>query len=317
MPQPTDGPELVEVRMHVVPLSDPAVGIVTSNEICTGPKHASFVRHIELDVSGTLLAGAFRAGQSFGVLPPGTDEHGQPHKMRLYSFACPTAGEDGNATIISTTVKRLDDEHWESGKLFQGVASNYLCDLQVGDEVRLTGPNGKRFVLPARPAEHDYLFFATGTGIAPFRGMIQELVAAAVPSRIVLVMGSAYASDLLYDDHFTQLAAEHANFSYLTAISRQPQRDGSPGLYVQDRLETHKADLIPLLASDRGLIYICGIAGMELGILQTLASILDSRILSSYLTIDQGLRDDPSSWNRRMIPKKIRPSRRIFIEVYA
>lgn len=312
-----DGPDLVDVRMHVVRPTEPVVGIVTRNEICTGPKHANFVRHIELDVAGTPLAGSFRAGQAFGVLAPGLDEHNKPHKLRLYSFACPSTGEDGSGAIISTTVKRVIDEHWDDHSLFLGVASNYLCDLQVGDEVRVTGPSGKRFVLPARPDEHDYLFFATGTGIAPFRGMVHELLARGVSSKIVLMMGSSYTTDLLYDDDFRKLEQAHDNLTYLTAISRQPQPDGSLGLYVQNRLDTHKSDLLPLLASGRGLIYVCGIAGMELGIFKTLARILDPQTLQHYLTLDETIAHDPASWNRRMIPKKIRPTRRVFLEVYA
>ena len=39
----------------------------------------------------------------------------------------------------------------------------------------MAGPNGKRFLLPTDRNAHDYLFLATGTGIAPFRGFIHEL----------------------------------------------------------------------------------------------------------------------------------------------
>ena len=46
----------------------------------SGPawKAASFVRHVEFDVSGTKLAGAFLPGQSIGVIPPGNDAKGRP-----------------------------------------------------------------------------------------------------------------------------------------------------------------------------------------------------------------------------------------------
>ena len=105
--------------------------------------------------------------------------------VRLYSLASPTRGEidEGGVRrphLVSTTVKRTIDEHHDTHKLFLGVASNYLCDLHVGDEVKLTGPAGKRFLIPSRPGEHDYLFFATGTGIAPFRGMLIDLLEADV-----------------------------------------------------------------------------------------------------------------------------------------
>ena len=43
------------------------------------PEAAGFVRHVEFDVAGTLLEGAIRPGQAFGVIPPGQDHRGKPH----------------------------------------------------------------------------------------------------------------------------------------------------------------------------------------------------------------------------------------------
>lgn len=255
-------------------------------------------------------------GQAFGVLPPGLDANNRPHKLRLYSIASPARGEDGQGAVIATTVKRTIDEHHDTQKLFLGVASNYLCDLRPGDRVRLTGPSGKRFVLPAAPAEHDYIFFATGTGIAPFRGMLMELLGRGVTSRIVLVMGAAYATDLLYDEELRRWMREHPNFSYLTAISRERQADGGGPMYVQDRLDTDAAALAPILESSRTLVYICGLAGMELGIFQKLAGLLPPAALSSYLAVDEPAMADIRGWQRSMIQRQIRPTRRVFLGVY-
>lgn len=306
-----------DVKMHVHRPNDPAVATCVRNEVCTHKKAASFVRHVEIDLGDSDLAGAFLPGQAFGVLPPGTDHRGRPHNVRLYSVASPARGEDGAGRVISTTVKRTIAEHWETHKLFLGVASNFLCDLQVGDALRVSGPNGKRFLLPASPADHDYLFFATGTGIAPFRGMLMDLVASACPSRVVLVMGAAYATDLLYDDFFQRTAAQHDNFTYLTALSRQTQHDGNGPMYVQDRLRTERELLEPMLRSERTLIYICGLAGMELGIFQELSLILGrTDALDQYLAVDPEAAGSESAWTRRMIHKQIKPTRRVFLEVY-
>ena len=43
--------------------------------------------------------------------------------------------QDGQGRVVSTIVKRLIDEHWEHHRLYTGVCSNYLCDLQPGDTV--------------------------------------------------------------------------------------------------------------------------------------------------------------------------------------
>ncbi len=318
--------------MHVVRPTDPVIGRVVRSEPCTAPpprKAAGFVRHVDIDLSGTPLAGTFVPGQSFGVIPPGVDAHGKGHKVRLYSIASPTRGEPGGAagtpgSVISTTVKRTIDEHWENHKLFLGVASNFLCDAQVGDAVPVSGPNGKRFVLPAAPGEHDYLFIATGTGIAPFRGMVIDLLEAGVKSNVTLVMGSPYATDLLYDGFFRELAARHANFTYLTAISREKQADGGEPMYVQDRLRAERDRIDDALRSSRTLVYICGIAGMELGVFEQIARQLDGAALEQYLGVDAdalaALRTGPAGkpvWQRSMIHKQVRPTRRMFLEVYA
>ena len=310
------GPELPEVKMHLHRPNDPVQGTVTSNKRVTSRKSAGFVRHIEIDVSGTALAGNIKPGQAFGVIPPGVTEHGKPHSVRLYSVASPTRGEDGEGNVIATTVKRTIDEHWETGKLFLGVASNYLCDLQPGDPVMLTGPAGKRFLLPSRPEEHDYLLCATGTGIAPFRGMLLDLLERCPSSRVVLLMGSPYATDLIYHTMLLRLEEEHENFTYITAISRERQADGHDPMYCHERLRTHDEHILPLLDSERGLVYICGLAGMELGVFKQMAQMLPDHVLERYLRVEPELMSDIASWTRKMIPRQLRPTRRVFLEVY-
>lgn len=310
-------PRLQDVKMHLLRPTEPGVGIITRNERCTASKKAAgFVRHIEIDVSGTPLVGQCWPGQSLGVIPDGVDAHGKLHKVRLYSLSSPLAGCDGEGKVYATTVKRSIDEHWDDHKLFLGVASNFLCDRQPGDKVMLSGPAGKRFVLPADPNAHDYLFIATGTGIAPYRGMILDLFGKGCTSKITLVMGSPYATDLIYHDFFLGMAEKHTNFTYLTAISRE-KSDGRSGLYVQDRIALDKDMLLPQLAGERNLIYICGLAGMELGIFQQLAMNLQGEALEQYLRVDAHAMSDIRRWDRRMIHKEVRPTRRIMMEVYA
>lgn len=277
--------------MNLVRPKQPVFGTVISNDMCMRGKSASFVRHTVIDVANTPLAGSFRAGQSFGVIPPGTDNQGKPYKVRLYSIACPSWGEDGAGLHISTTPKRLIDEFEPQSdqddeldhSLFLGVCSNYLCDLQAGDSVALSGPQGKRFLLPSDVDAYDYLFLATGTGIAPFRGMVMELLNAPggpSSSRIELIMGAPYTTDLLYDAEFRDLAQRHANFNYRTAISREDNP-----LYVSSLLKKNMSDFAGMLASKRTLIYICGLEGMEKGVATTLA---EFNVAEGYFESENG-----------------------------
>ena len=88
----TSTPFLAEPKLNIVPAAEPVTGIIVSNDSCIRGKSASFVRHTEIDVSGTPLEGRFVAGQAFGVIAPGLDDRGTAHKVRLYSLACPSSG---------------------------------------------------------------------------------------------------------------------------------------------------------------------------------------------------------------------------------
>jgi ferredoxin--NADP+ reductase len=316
---------LEDVQLKLVKPSRPVLGRVVSNELCMHGKSASFVKHLTIDVSDTPLAGAFRSGQSFGVIPPGEDDQGKPHKVRLYSLASPSWGEDGHACIISTTPKRLIDEFVPEAStddpddhhLFLGVCSNYLCDLRAGDPVALSGPNGKRFQLPENTAAHDYLFLATGTGIAPFRGMLLELLTATqgpCRSQIHLVMGSPYATDLLYHELFQDLAAAHPNFHYHTAISREIRPDGRRGLYVYDLLAEQLDEFGPFLENARTLIYVCGLAGVRAGLFRML---VQHGLATPYLSCSDALDVTKSdAWSDLEIKRSVQPTARCMLEIY-
>jgi benzoyl-CoA 2,3-dioxygenase component A len=103
-------------------------------------------------------------------VPPGTDASGRPHHARQYSIASPRDGERPGYNNLSLTVKRVLDDH--EGNPVRGVASNYLCDLQVGDTVQVIGPFGASFLMPNHPKRH-IVMICTGTGSAPMRAMTE------------------------------------------------------------------------------------------------------------------------------------------------
>lgn len=321
-------PLFPDAKMHLIRPKQPAVARVVETRLCTKgeKKAAGIVRHIALDVSGTAIAGNFLVGQSFGVLPPGLDETGRPHALRLYSIASPSFGEDGAGNVLATTVKRTigerepqaADEDPSDHSLFLGVASNFLCNLKVGDEVKITGPQGKRFLLPVDASAHDYIFLATGTGIAPFRGMLLELLGGIhgpTTSQIHLIMGTSFSTDLLYDEELRGLSAKHRNFHYHTAISREMTRDGCRGEYCHQVFARHFAStLAPLFESGRALVYICGILGMQFGVYQAIAQ---TSAADLYLTVHEDMKSrDPASWSVEDMKRKVHPTRRLMVEVY-
>lgn len=302
---------LPEVELNIYGPKDPVEVPVVENYIITKESSPNFVRHITFDVSGTELEGRVKVGQSIGILPPGENEKGRPHKLRLYSVSSPNSGENGKQNLVSTTVKRTIEEFED--KLYIGVASNYLADLKPGEMVKVTGPSGKRFLLPENEKEFNYLFFATGTGIAPFRGMIMELFEKGdYQNDCALIFGCPYRTDLLYSDYFEKMAQEHSNFHYLKSISRESRRKDGSKHYVQTKIEDEEELLLPILRKKNTLIYICGLKGMEAGIYKELLRLG----LDEYLDIRKNLPEDLNEIPRSDIKKFMKPSARTFEEVY-
>lgn len=304
--------KLPEVELNIYTPKDPVEVPIVENRICSKEASPNFVRHVTFDVSGTDLEGRVKVGQSVGILPPGEDENGRPHKLRLYSVSSPSKGEQGKAQLVSTTVKRTIEE-LEDNTLYLGVCSNYLANLEPGDKVQMTGPSGRRFLLPENREDFNYVFFATGTGIAPYRGMIMDLIEEGVEGEIILVFGCPYRTDLLYPDYFEPLDRDKKNFHYLPYISREDRRHDGTKKYVQTCLQDDAELLDPVLEQENTLLYICGLKGMEAGIYQTLAR----KGLNKYLDIRQPAAEKkPEDWDETDLKRHVKPSARTFVEVY-
>lgn len=301
-----------KVELNIYNKNNPVEVPIIQSEVATTSVSPNIIRHITFDLSATELAGKFYAGQSIGVLPPGLTDKGKPQPLRLYSISSSSKGEDGEGKHHSTTVKRLIGEHWENQKLHTGICSNYLSSLRPGDTVKVTGPSGKRFLLPENSEDFNYVFFATGTGVAPFRGMIKDLMRNGHKGSITLIFGAPYRTDLLYESYFRQLEGENKDFHYVTAISREDPREDGSRPYVQTQLEDRKELLYPILKQENTLIYVCGLKGMETGIIQSLAY----QGLTDYLDFKKPLNGDPYKWEADVMKKAVKPGERMFLEVY-
>ena len=237
--------------------SKPATATVQGNYRLTAVDSDSDIRHIILNFGGTVFP--VLEGQSIGILPPGTDPDGKAYVPRLYSVSSPRDGERPNFNNLSLTVKREEN----------GVCSNYVCDLQTGDEVLVSGPFGATFLMP-NEAQSKLLMICTGTGAAPFRAMTmrRQRVYPKQAGMLTLVFGARSPKELPY---FGPLAKVPDSFlSKRFAFSRMPDR---PKNYVQDQLREHASDVAALLRDDDAHIYICGLKAMEQGVDEALADI--------------------------------------------
>lgn len=317
-------PIFPKLPTNLVSPTEPIEVPIVGNRSCMLGKSASFVHHIEFDLSGTPLAGAFSPGQSIAVSPPGVDANGRPEAARLYSVSSSSQGEDGKGCVVTTTCKRVIDEFSDeigfdkspTKGLYLGLCSNFLCSVELGAKVSVSGPSGKKFILPENSHDFGYLFVATGTGIAPFRGMINDLfygVGGPIQKQVHLLMGVPYTSDLLYDDFFRRVSAEHPNFHYHTVMSRELDAGGSKQGYVHDYL-ARTVELGESLRSQSGtLLYLCGLKGMQVGVFKYLAA---NDLAAPYLRIPRNLEGtDPNGWTALDV-RRVRPKSHCLVEVY-
>ena len=303
--------QLPDVKLNIYSPKNPAEATIVENYVCTAESSPNIIRHITIDISGTDLEGQFKTGQSIGVLPPGLNAKGKPHKLRLYSVSSPSKGEEGKPHLVSTTVKRANEE--VDGTFYLGVCSNYICNLKPGDKIKVTGPSGRRYLLPKNALDYNYVFFATGTGIAPFRGMIMELFEKGITNQVALVFGCPYRTDVTYPKYFSEMDKKHDNFNYIKMISREDRRENGSKYYVQTSIDDRSQTLSPILEKDNTLIYLCGMKGMESGIYHNLAL----KGFKDYLILKGNLAErDPSTWSWEEVKKMIKPSERTFEEVY-
>ena len=209
-------------------------------------------------------------GQSIGVLPPGTDANGRAHHPRQYSVASPRNGERPGYNNLSLTVKRVLEDH--QGRPVRGVASNYVCDLQVGDSVDVIGPFGSSFLMPNHPRSN-IVMICTGTGSAPMRAMTEwrrRLRASGKfeGGKLLLFFGARTKEELPYFGPLQSLPKDFIDINL--AFSRAA---GRPKTYVQDLMHERAADLAPLLADANTFIYVCGLKAMEEGVLIALRDV--------------------------------------------
>jgi benzoyl-CoA 2,3-epoxidase subunit A len=228
--------------------------------------------HIVLDFGSTPFP--VLEGQSVGILPPGVDVEGRPHHPRQYSVASPRNGERPGYNNVSLTVKRVLEDH--QGRPARGVASNYLCDLEVGDEVQVTGPFGASFLMPNHPRSA-IVMICTGTGSAPMRAMTEwrrrlRKSGKFEGGKLMLFFGARTKEELPYFGPLANLPRDFIDVNL--AFSRTPDR---PKLYVQDLMRERAADLAPLLADPNAYFYVCGLKAMEDGVVLALRDVARAR----------------------------------------
>ncbi len=251
----------------------PFVGTVTENYSLLKDGAIGRVQHITFDLSGGDPQLQYVEGQSIGIIPDGEDAKGKPHKLRLYSIASTRHGDNYQDNTVSLCVRQLEYKN-DAGEQIYGVCSTFLCDIEPGSKVKITGPVGKEMLLPD-DEDANIIMLATGTGIAPMRTYLRKMFEPrereangwTFRGKAWLFMGAPKTANLLYDEDFNHYQETYPdNFRYTKAISREQKNTKGGRMYIQDRVLEHADEIFAMIEDPKTHVYMCGLRGMEPGI---------------------------------------------------
>ena len=182
----------------------------------------------------------FPSGQLVQLLAkPYAPSEGGDSIKRNYSISSWADGTNKFELIIT---------YLEGGKM-----SEYLFkEAKIGDEFVYKGPMGI-FTLPDNLMDRDVYLVSTGSGISPFRSMINYIYENKVPFKsIKLFFGTRTESDLLYRDELEKIQNELPNFEYIPSLSQESKQG-----FKEGHVHEHYLKLIDE-SSEKPWVYFCG-----------------------------------------------------------
>lgn len=130
---------------------------------------------------------------------------------RAYSIASPPTEEE-----LEFAIRRVP-----GGRLTE----NLFTYVNEGEDVVVRGPNGE-MVLDS-PSARDVVFLSTGTGVAPFKSMIDFIFERGwdeyegTARDVWLLQGCGWEDDVPYREAFADLDREHDSFHFIPTLSRE------------------------------------------------------------------------------------------------
>ncbi|KAF2761981.1 cytochrome P450 [Pseudovirgaria hyperparasitica] len=181
-----------------------------------------------------------------------------PMRVRTYSIS---SSPLWNPSHVTLTYAVLDTPALSGAGRHVGVASNYLSSLEPGDRLYVSvRPSHASFHLPRDVTNTPVFMLAAGTGVAPFRGFVQERAALVGAGRdlapALLILGCRYKDqDDIHADELRRWEAIGA-VRVLWAYSREPEK--SEGCkYVQDVMWREREKITELWEAG-ARVFVCG-----------------------------------------------------------
>jgi sulfite reductase (NADPH) flavoprotein alpha-component len=149
---------------------------------------------------------------------------------RLYSIASSSKAQPNRIDLTVSAVRYT--RFRDSKKIRKGVASTFLADRAAGIDIPIFVQPSKHFHVPEN-GDTPLIMVGPGTGVAPFRGFLQERQARGHQGKNWLFFGEQHAaSDFYYQDEIQQFQKD----GVLTELSLAFSRDQTQKIYVQDRM---------------------------------------------------------------------------------
>ena len=215
-----------------------------------------------LDFRDIAIDDPFRQAWRIAGWPAMTARSDQP-VTRAYSIA--SRPEDGRRAVFN--IRLAVPPAGREAEIPPGIVSSWLFALKPGDLVETSGPYGDFHV---QPTQRDMVFVGGGVGMAPLRAMIHEQIGKGTTRRMRYFYGARSAADLFYTAEFDAIAARHANFDWIPALSDPAPGDrwtGATG-FVHETLRVAMQDHP---APEDCEYYLCGPPVMISAVLATLA----------------------------------------------
>jgi ferredoxin--NADP+ reductase len=256
------------------------------SQCITPPDAREEVRHLVF--SHADLSVNCQAGQCIRVMAPG--QHGNRFHPRLYLVAEPDT-EQGGTAEFALCVKRHNYIDDFNGERYPGVASNFLCDLKVGDSIEFAGPVGYPFEVP-KDRKAGILMIGMGTGIAPFRALIRHIYEkiGSWDGKVRLFYGAKTGLDMLYMNDENKDLAQYVyqpTFKAFQAISPRPVFDAP--VELDKALAQNAAEVWDMVQAPDTHVYVAGIDALRPNIEKALGEIAGS--VETWQKVKAGLRD--------------------------
>jgi NADPH-ferrihemoprotein reductase len=194
-------------------------------------------------------------------------------KCRFYSISSSPAVHPGSIHITVAVVK----DTTPLGRVHHGIASHFLQQTRIGDNVRLYHRRST-FRLPPSSSS-PVIMVGAGTGIAPFRGFLQERLADQMAGKELgpahLFFGCRKSDeDYLYSSEVSDFLSRGVLSGLHVAFSRE----GNNKVYVQDKVRENKQMMMDALLRDNGYMYICGSCRMGNDVIRTVTKMVSDEM---------------------------------------